>query len=488
MTPTLSELRALPIQGQALAARIDTLRERSSRISRHAFISAVMLLLAALIDYLLWEQPKFVVAILLAWATLRLIVLSRSLADPTVLMTAFAGLYCAVPLIIAKPLTQETFYLPTAGAAWIYVVGTTGLLLGVALGNTALTPIARGSVKSVSLAWTGALASLLSVALSLAFAVKYGLVGADFSYAESFTVRAQTGVGMLMLSVPLAGAAACATVCSGYRLNLRRFAVCVLPYVLLYVVHGQRKYLLFPLIFIAAAKLQVRSMRRLVLVILAASAGFYFFQFLGYSRTLDISFAQATSEHAISGFIDAQGDAMGGEAVPVFATAAAAHEEALAPLPYAGDYLLAPTMALPQFLMGRVFFPLNERFAFWWNPDRAADGAGWGFSFFGEAYLVGGFALVLFMSVLMPMFFRWVYVKGFGSATTGIFAAISLSMLPYVFWFQRNAFAYLFREFGYQVAVLLIVYVMAKCLRKLLAPTRRMNGVVIGGRVVSKRR
>jgi hypothetical protein len=273
---------------------------RDNRVSRHALISCTLLIFAALIDDLAWGQPKFLVVFVLAWSTLRLIVLSRSLADPAVLTAVFAALYCSVPLLAAQPFSQETFYLPTVGAAWIYVVGTAGLLLGISIGYRTISPLPRESSRDGLMDWSGGLACALSLTLSLVFALRYGLVGSDFSYAESFIVRAQSGVGLLMLSVPLAGAAICCTLASGGRLNFWRLSICLLPYVLLYAVHGQRKYLIFPFIFFAAAKLQVRSVRRLLVLLVIGGAGFYFFQFLGFSRTLDYSFEQAASERAIS--------------------------------------------------------------------------------------------------------------------------------------------------------------------------------------------
>ncbi len=121
-------------------------------------------------------------------------------------------------------------------------------------------------------------------------------------------------------------------------------------------------------------------------------------------------------------------------------------------------------MLIPHFILPtNSFEPLNTRFAHTYFPATTFTGMGWGFSFFGEAYLVGGYVVVATATIAMMLLFRWLYVVGGASQRTGLLGAISLSAIPYTFWFQRNALGYLVKEFlVYQIAVLLLVYASAE--------------------------
>lgn len=426
-----------------------------------SLVVAFLLSIAAFADQLFFGQPKWIVVCVLTGYVARLLVLNGRFQDPAVLMMTFAAIYCAVPLALAEANSRATFFLPIDGAAWIYVVGTIGLLVGVAVGGRIFTPRLRFGSPTPMLARAGLLASAVSASLTFVYILKYGMAGITHTYSESFSLRESGIFGVLFLAVPFAAAGLCLTLCSGLKLGLWRWGWILAPYALLFLAHGQRKFIIFPLLFVMAKKVQIKNPAYFIAASLIAIPAFVGFQFAGFTRTNDTA--------SFSDFLDAQGDAMGGEALPVFSTAAAAAESKIDALPLGADYFMAPLMSLPQFLFGLQFLPLNVRFGVWWNADQAADGTGWGFSFFGEAFLVGGYAATLFVPLLITLIFRFLYVRGLASSQIGVMAAISLSMLPLVFWFQRNAFAYLFKEFSYQIAVILlsiaITRILTLCLR-----------------------
>ena len=186
--------------------------------------------------------------------------------------------------------------------------------------------------------------------------------------------------------------------------------------------------------------------------------------YLGFLRESNAGISRALEPALIENFAASGSDAFHGESVGVFATASAAHDGFVRGLPYAGDYLRCWMMSIPHFLLPvSSFEPLNERFAHTYFPASIFTGMGWGFSFFGEAYAVGGYAVVVAASIAMMLLFRWLYVVGGAAQRTGLLGAISLSAIPYTFWFQRNALAYFVKEFlVYQIAVVLLVYASAE--------------------------
>lgn len=80
---------------------------------------------------------------------------------------------------------------------------------------------------------------------------------------------------------------------------------------------------------------------------------------------------------------------------------------------------------------------------------------------------MGGYPMIVFTTILMMIFFRWLYVFGGRDNRRGLAGAISLAVIPFTFWFQRNAFVYFVREFLFlQVGTICFVYCSIKWIQK----------------------
>jgi hypothetical protein len=140
-------------------------------------------------------------------------------------------------------------------------------------------------------------------------------------------------------------------------------------------------------------------------------------------------------------------------------------------------------MSLPHFLFGQhTYLSVNDRFALTFDPKTAYTGMGWGFSFFGEAYLVGGYPMVIVATLSVMIFFRWLYIRGGRDERRGVIGAVSLAAIPFAFWFQRNALAYFVKEFLIlQAGTIFMAYYSIKLLFK-QSRFSRPNASVAGGK------
>lgn len=355
------------------------------------------------------------------------------------------------------------------GGNFLHNLAITGYLIGVRV-SIAVLPVRPLKLRADPMqARSGTLVaiyigSIVSIALSLWYLSQFGFViGGDIEYGESFAVRQQSGIGILLLSIPLAIATFSLVLATERRLLSRHFILPVLSFALLFIVHGQRKYFVIPLMLIGIVKIRVRGMLTIAMLLVGIVIVWVMFCYLGYLRTVNISATDAFSPVNLSGFSDVAGQYLAGETLQVLATASAAYAGVIAPLPHFGDYLLSWTGAFPQFLYTSTYVPVNVRFAYAWDARTAAAGQGWGFDFWGEAYIVGGVALVVAMGTVTTLFFRYLYVRSTEQAGTGMAGAVMIASGYYALWFQRNGIAYFVREFlVFQLTTVLLLVLIGK--------------------------
>lgn len=310
----------------------------------------------------------------------------------------------------------------------------------------------------------------LSILLSLVFIAMFGFViGGSVGYSDGFGVRAQTGVGALLLSVPLA-IASLSLVLARERKFLSPFIVPpLIAFLFLFVAHGERKYIILPVMLSAIALLRLSGIGKIVGLLVGIIMLWVLFCYFGYLRTADISITKALDPTSLSLFMRYSDQYLAGETLMLLATGSAAYLHVIDPLPWGGDYLLAWTMALPRFLTSIDYDPANVRFAYAWNWRTAEQGQGWGFDFWGEAYLVGNAPMVVFMAIAMTFLFRYLYVRSNERGGQGLVGAIAISGAYYALWFQRNAIAYFIRE--YVVIVILVTTLLVVAARILVDAT-----------------
>jgi hypothetical protein len=406
----------------------------------------------------------------------------KSISDPFTIVLLFAFIYSAFPLFFGRPASWTSLHFDFDGAAIIYSVGSISMIFSVAFAIMLIREKRpRGESNAV---WrkpnglalrAGFYSSILSLVLSAAYLARSGsvLLG-QVSYADSFQVKMQAGSGLLMLSVPLAGGGIALMLTSHTRLRLYHHLLGLAAYGGLYFVHAQRRFLIVPAVFYLARYLVVKNMTKLVVLILICMTGLVVFMYLGFMRTERIAFTEVLDSAVIDRFAKSGGESFAGESVGVFATATAAHDGFVTALPYGADYWKSWMMCLPYSYGGKQFMVVNERFAMKANSRGASKGQGYGFSFFGEAFMVGGYPMVAFATFLVMLLFRWLYIIGFRDQGYGLLGAISLSALPFTFWFQRSALAYLVKEFLFlQIGTIVLAYVAIKLLTRQQQPSRK---------------
>lgn len=400
----------------------------------------------------------------------------KSISDPFSLVLLFGFIYSAFPLMFGIPGSWASLRFGYEGASAIYAVGNVSMALGVAvvtlvIGDSRIgrPPASHQAAPNQVSLKAGYYSSLLSCLLIGGLIAKRGsvLLGHG-SYGDSFRPEAKAGTGILLLAAPLAAGGVALMITSNIPLRLFHHIVGLAGYGGLYLALAQRKYLIFPAVLYVARYVRFRSLLKLAALLAIAGAGMTVFLYLGFLRSETSGYSQMLHTSSIARFTSGHKESLAGESFPVFATATAAHDRFIAPLPYWGDYLGSWMMCLPNFVYRSPFVPVNERFSRTYDPRAASEGMGWGFSFFGEAFLVGGYPMIVVATFVMMGVFRWLYIKGGRDLRSGILGAISLSVLPHTFWFQRNAVAYFVKEFlVLQVGTIALAYLATRSLPKL---------------------
>ncbi|UWU67623.1 O-antigen polysaccharide polymerase Wzy family protein [Bradyrhizobium sp. NC92] len=399
----------------------------------------------------------------------------RDYSDPVIFFVLVMAIYSLLPLVAETGGTRVTLGFVLRDAFGIYNWANLSTLVAAAVCFLCIKGQERSgtsqSDRALSIvAVTGATASLL---LSATYVARNGIVlGGDVSYAQGFEVRLQAGTGFLLLSIPLAIAAyAAALIMKRRKILLICFSI--LSILVIAIALGQRKYFLQVFLFAAGAVWRPRRAAWLYVSLAGIAVLFVVFSFLGYLRIQQLPISSFLVPDEWERFFLRFDQYLGNETVALYSTSAAATTTAITPLPYLGDYSLAWQLLIPQFLFKSDFIPLNARFGYVYNPAEAVKGAGWGFSFIGEAYLVGGYFGITFVILFQLMIFRLIYLLGNRSKHTGMWGVVSLCSLYFALWTQRNAFAYLLREFTILLVVVVLLFLFASLL---VSDSRRTRG------------
>lgn len=309
------------------------------------------------------------------------------------------------------------------------------------------------------------LSAILSTVLEGSYSVLHGtVVGGDFDYGQGFRERGAAGSGILLLSYPLAVASLGFVLTSSHRYRMYSYTIALAPFALLFFVHGERKYLVAPALMTVARFVRVRSVFSILFTFAAAGLGWIVFVYLGHLRLHEYALSEAFREDVINSFVNEFRDEIGGETVTLFGTASAAYAGFVKPLPYLGDYLLAWIYSVPQFLVGNgLFNSTGDRFAYTFSLERAYDGMGWGFSFWGEAYGVMGPAGIYIAAIGITFLFRMIRMKALEDGVKGPFGVWLLAGLYEGLWLTRSDFAHFSKAFLVNdFAVIFTMYAVSK--------------------------
>ena len=385
--------------------------------------------------------------------------------DPAVISLFAFGLYAMVPALLTDPSDDDVNWgFDIRGANYIYSVASVAIVAAVCLAFL-LFPSPDSAPKSAANRVTSSFyvetltAVGLSVFLSMIFIALHGVYligGGDDAYLDRFTNLGIPGTGILFLSAPLAMAGLCFAMVSVGRFKSPIYLFCGIPYVLLFLALGQRKYLLLPVLLLTFRFFRIRSVWLLGVVLVIAVSGYAAFNYIGFLRESNIALSDALNAGTISLFMDDYQHYMNGEVHTVYVTAAAAYEHAIS-ASFLNDYVGSFLNLLPQFVFG-VRTTIDGRFAELVEPSIGELGGGFAFSYFGEAYLVGGTLGIVLATIAMTLFLRCVFVWGKGLKVEGLGGVVSLAMTYYALWYVRTSFAIVVHEICYQIGVILAIY------------------------------
>ncbi|MEY9985999.1 hypothetical protein ABH995_005336 [Bradyrhizobium yuanmingense] len=452
----------IQLEGQA------RIQHQDAAIGKLAIVYGVLAVLAWIIQLADPEGKPYLVALVLGAFCLHALCVRKHFADPLLFFGLAMFLYSYLPLVAQTSGNRATLGFPLKNAYELYTTADLATLFGIAITLHFMPERSRRSIRPPSsndeiLAKVAILGAILSFVLSLAYVALYGIVlGGDVTYAQGFEKRLQAGTGILLLSIPLAMTAYSAALVMRRKSTLLIIAG-LSSILMLAVALGQRKYFLQIFLLTVAATWRPRRGLWIIAALASSAILFVVFAYLGHLRIHSLPIGKILDVDEWDRFFTMFDQYLGNETVALYATAASATSRLVAPLPYLGDYLLSWQMSLPQTFFQTGFSSLNDRFGKAYDPAAASAGAGWGFSFIGEAYLSGGHALICVVIILELLLFRYIYIRGNGAHHRGAWGVFSLCSLYFSLWVQRNAFAFFFKEFlVYQALIIGALFFIAR--------------------------
>jgi hypothetical protein len=422
----------------------------------------------------------FTLAIVLAWRwaddiptapyglfigyTIYMIKTRRGFGDPAVISLFAFGLYAIMPSLVADPSADPSatdWGFDVQGAAFIYSVASVAMIgaIGLSFVLYGVETTLDSDAPFTTFYPEAVIAMTLSVFLIMIFITLNGIyrIGeSDESYLNRFVDLSVPGAGILFLSAPLATAALCFAIVSTDRLRSLINILCAVPFALLFLALGQRKYVLLPLLLLTFRFFRIRSFLHLAIVLFAAMFGYATFNYIGFLRVSNISLSEALDLRTFALFIDGFQHNLNGEVYTLYLTAASAYEHALS-ASFLQNYVGAFLVLLPQFLFGNRT-TIDSQFAELVAPDVADLSGGYAYSYFGEAYLAGGVVGIFLATLAMTLFLRYIFIRGNGLNFKGIWGVVSLTMTYYAMWYLRLSFTIALHEIVYQIAVIFLIH------------------------------
>lgn len=430
---------------------------------------ALLAALAWLLQNEFGTRTPWPVASVTGLFAVHLLLIRRSLNDPVVIFVIVMFMYSFLPAIADISAPGSTLGFDLAVAYDMFNIGQIATMLGVAISCSFMRrngpPPVLSPIDSTACLVGGIVSGILAIMLiSAAIAARGFVLGGGVSYGESFTQQTEAGNGIYMLCIPFCLASMGLILASRHPLSGYVLAIPVFCFIEIAVGIGQRKYFIQPALFVFAFYWTSRRLYQTLAIIAAAVFGFLFFCYLGFLRINALGIEAVLNLAEWRNFFSDLGVYVGSETVYLYATAASAVSGFVRPLDHGADYLMAWALSFPRFLMTNaladLYISANDRFSYTYDALAAGFGQGYGFSFLGEAFLVGGLPGTAVVVIVQICLFRYVYLRGGGNRPTGVWGAISLISLYFAMWTQRNALGVIIREFLVSVvgAVVLMYY------------------------------
>lgn len=462
------------------------IRSKGPRADDDAMVAAG--LIYALLAVLVWViqselgvRTPWPVASVSGMFAVHLLLIRRSLNDPVVIFVIVMFMYSYLPAIADISAPGSTLGFDLALAYDLFNVGQIATMVGVAISCSFMRrngpPPVLAPVDSTACLVGGIVSGVLAIMLiSAAIAARGFVLGGSVSYGESFTQQTEAGNGIYMLCIPFCLASIGLILASRHPLSGYVLVIPVFCFIEIAVGIGQRKYFIQPALFIFAFYWTSRRLYQTVAIIAAAVFGFLFFCYLGFLRINALGIEALLSLAEWGNFFSELGVYVGSETVYLYATAASAVAGFIRPLDYGADYLMAWALSVPRFLMtdalADLYTSANDRFSYAYDVLAADFGQGYGFSFLGESYLVGGLPATAIMVIVQICLFRYAYLRGGGNRPTGVWGAVSLLSLYFAMWTQRNALGVIIREFiVFAIGAVVAMYYAGHIASRIVLPT-----------------
>lgn len=410
------------------------------------------------------------IAFVVAAATL---INTRDIFHPFCMIPLVHGMYSTLPLAsnAAEGSVLSDFGLE--GGAIVFSSATLGIVLSwsvyLAYSGGMGRPSNIRSIRSFeiprALPWI-----LLALGVTLS-AVFFATVGfgefASSGYLERFQIRLSPGMGIFVNGGVALTTIALAMFVSQAKISIPGTIASAITFLIFFIAYGERKYIIIPaLLCIAAYHYRVRKLPILATFVLGATL-YLVFEYVGYVRVQTEGGVYDTAV-SIPLFLEYFVAHLGqNELAPIYGTASAAYAGFVQALPNLGDYLLAWSMAVPQFLMTTDYVSAEYRFAMEYAPLRAIDEKmGWGFSFFGEAYMVMGIMGPALAAAAFCAMAAAVQRHASQQRFQGIAGTLWFTLIYFQIWTQRAPFSTLFKDWLiYQVIPISLVLFGANLMR-----------------------
>jgi len=448
---------------------LDTSRNLAtdSQQAQAAAIAGVATLVVFVAQLSFPQIPPVLTVIPLLLFVVYSIYIRQGVWDHTTLFALATLFYGGIPLATMDESGQLFLGYDYVGGYLIYSISIITILFGTAIAVKVMkaelsgghadvrSPEEKDRIFSVA----SLIAGVFSLALSATYIAQHGVVLSNSqAYAEGFISRQETGAGLFLLAVPLAICCVSFSLAKMRTYTLTELLLPIAPFLGLYAAHGQRRFLIIPALSFTVRYFRVRRLGQVIGLVVGIVSVIFLFNYYGFLRQQAVPVSEALNPSTWDAFARNLRVYLGGEATAIYATATAAYHHAIEPLPFGADYWGTPLLLVPQFMFGSLFEPLNDRFALVVTRAAAVRGGGWGFSFFGEAYLNLGFLGVVTLCIATAFFFRYLSLCSKQGRFSGLSGVISLSLIQMSFWFQRNAFAYGFKDAAYQIIAVFVIF------------------------------
>jgi hypothetical protein len=285
---------------------------------------------------------------------------------------------------------------------------------------------------------------------------------ASLDYLDRFQVRLTPGMGVLVYGMTLVSISLYLFL-SRTIVDLKGVAVAVLFFLINFAATGERKYIIGPALVCLAAYTYRRRALPITAMLGLGALAYFVFEYVGFVRVMTDGGANPNAPTSLEDFLHYLAGHIGTtELAPIYGTASAAYLGFVDPLPGFGDYASAWQMAVPNFWRTPGYLSINDRFAWAFDATSWVTRMGWGFSFFGEAYVVLGLIGPALAAIFFCLLAMAIYRIAWRQSFQGPAGALWLSFIYYQIWVQRNAFAFFFKDWLiFEVIPIVLIFVAA---------------------------